>query len=201
MICIICLLGVLFFQSFALRKHQVVVTMIKPAIEAHLKLPSFWASARGSECKLFINEASDREYANLYYGFFELPIMITFLSETEIGVLYDYDVDIYVLVFSVEKTQNNMEYQFNKSIGQIVSHTTLSVRMGTSDDMRRIIDKINKMPENEYAKCSVPRLDLGLFRVYAERESVVKRIYASLGVEEENSGVCPEWHLSPKPRP
>jgi hypothetical protein len=146
-----------------------------------LGVPSFLGALRGSAATLrYERPGQNARTATLLHALFEQPIMVL-PGPTDGTVLcvYDFDVGYRVIAFDVSGTQS----EDNQELRIIVPKSEMSARHASVEEIAFAAERIAAMPSETFEALSIPTLDLGFMKTYAEQKNVVARVSEALSRE------------------
>jgi hypothetical protein len=146
-----------------------------------LSVPPIWSAIRGSRATFRYEHSGEpvRE-AKILHAFFEQPIIVI-AGPTDATVLcvYDFDVGARVIAFDVNATES----EANEELKIIVPKSDMAARHASADEIAFAAERIRAMPAAAFESGSVPTLDLGFVKAYAQQGNVVARVGEALSRE------------------
>jgi len=158
-----------------------VTTRLSNGSSVVLWVPSIWSAVHGAQATLRYERGGEpvRE-AKMLHAFFEQPIIVI-AGPTDATVLcvYDFDVGARVIAFDVNATQS----EANDELKIIVPKTEMAARHANAEEIAFAAERIRAMPAASFEASSVPTIDLGFVKAYAQQGNVVARIGEALSRE------------------
>ncbi len=145
---------------------------------ATIAVPSFLGSLRGARSTLTY-ESSGRpaRTAQMLHTFFEQPVIVLpGPNPTTALCVYDFDVGFRVIAFD----GTGSESENNDELKVIVPTSDIAVRHATADEIAFAAEHLEAMPEATFEELSIPTLDLGFVKMYAQQKNVVARVREAL---------------------
>ena len=146
-----------------------------------LSVPSLWNAMRGAQATLRYERSGepDRE-AKMLHAFFEQPVMaIAGPTDATVLCVYDFDVGFRVIAFDVNARQS----EDNEELKIIVPKSDMAARHANAEEIAFAAERIRAMPAAAFESSSVPTLDLGFVKAYAQQGNVVARVGEALSRE------------------
>jgi hypothetical protein len=146
-----------------------------------LSVPSIWCAISGARATLRYERAGEpARQATMLHAFFKQPVMaIAGPTDATVLCVYDFDVGYRVIVFNVNATQS----EANEELKIIVPKSDMAARHANAEEIAFAAERIRAMPATSFEASSVPTIDLGFVKVYAQQGNVVARIGETLSRE------------------
>ena len=139
-----------------------------------------------------VSSQDGRNYFDITYGLFDSPLFFFYDKKSDsIFVLYFFDIEMHI--FAIKKDDNILNADMlpmGRSLKRIIpSVHHFNVRSLTEEELDSLGNDISSMSEKEYREISVPKLDLGVYKLYARKDRVLEMLKEGLCMSCENSEI------------
>jgi hypothetical protein len=87
-----------------------------------------------------------------------------------------YDCDVVLRLIKIDTRRSFRPFQARSALNWIVSSSPFMVSQGNCDDWRAMLGYVKRVGPSEYRRCSIPTLDVGPAKLYADRKFLVPRM-------------------------
>jgi hypothetical protein len=124
-----------------------------------------------------ITTDNNKKYIEILQDSLNYPVFLFPNQNTHsIFILYWFDIEVHAFSIVLNKDILNMNaFILNQSLQNIIISTKgFEVKSLTQKDINDMINTIDKLPNHEYEKFSVPSLDLGLYKKYISKKRIIE---------------------------
>lgn len=166
---------ILVVVDFLILQKRTLAQTIPGGGRAHLIVPSAWTRVFGSTVVL---TGENGKRAGLFYGLNEAPLMLLpGLKPATVICIYTFNVADEVFVFDLNgRWYPHAPAHGEEYFGLMVPDTQIPFRKADPEELRYALATVRAMPQSTYERVSVPALDLGWLRWYADRQEVEELI-------------------------
>jgi hypothetical protein len=118
---------------------------------------------------------------NFYTGMFYRPLFFFYSEEKEaVFVIYSADLQVEYLAIRIHG-ESGISFPDNHSPWWIVSiDQSLSIKEMTKAELNGMLSMLEDMPEGDIRKFSVPTFDIGFYKYYMPKQSIIEIIAKKL---------------------
>lgn len=146
----------------------------------NVKIPSILITGLFKNYEIQVSEKSNsKKYLNLLYTTFDAPlILFPSRDSNAIFVMYFFDIEDHVFAIELGGAIGDDDLNdMHKSIKRIVTSSNgFKVRYLTEQEIEKVSNELNSMPEDKYKKLSIPSLDLGFYKFYMPKSRVLEML-------------------------